>query len=123
MDTCNVNFRRGEPIVKPDLDIDYTQNMRTVDKSDRMISLDECVRKTVCWYNKLFLYLIDMTLLNAYNFRFVWNGTKPTSLRESTYAVSYQMLRILGWGPVFFPNTVVVNYHILSILATQFLAK
>lgn len=47
------NFKTGERIMKPDVVMDYTENMHLADKSDMMISFVECIRKTVQWYNKL----------------------------------------------------------------------
>ncbi|KAK3884758.1 hypothetical protein Pcinc_010997 [Petrolisthes cinctipes] len=52
-DSGKTNYRTGEQILKPDLIIDYTENMRLVDKADMMTSFVECVRKTVRWYHKL----------------------------------------------------------------------
>lgn len=67
VDSGKKNFRTGEAILKPDLVVvDYTKNMRLVDKADMMISSVECVRKTVRWYHKLFFHLLDVTLLNSY---------------------------------------------------------
>ena len=96
MTTGKVNYRTGEVIKKSDLVIDYTANMRLVDKADMMVIFVECVRKTVRWYNKLFMHLIDITLLNAYNFRMIRSGNRPTSLKKFTYAVSYQLLEKYG---------------------------
>ena len=59
--------RRGEQTtqVKPEVVIEYTKNMRLVDKSDGMIASIECARKTQKWYKKLFLHLVDMAVLNS----------------------------------------------------------
>lgn len=50
VDSGKIDYRTGEPILKPDMVVDYTKNMRLVDKADMMISFVECVRKTMRWY-------------------------------------------------------------------------
>lgn len=51
---------------KPKCVIDYNGNMGAVDRTDMLQSSIESVRKSVKWYKKVFLHIIDMTLLNAH---------------------------------------------------------
>ena len=46
-----------EPILKPDIVIDYNLNMRLVDKSDMQVGTIDSLRKSMKWYKKLFLSL------------------------------------------------------------------
>ncbi|KAJ8936349.1 hypothetical protein NQ314_012398 [Rhamnusium bicolor] len=44
-----------------------TMNTRgAVDSSDMMLSSTECVRRTVKWYKKVFLYLLDIAIFNSH---------------------------------------------------------
>ena len=40
--------------------------MGGIDNVDRQLSITETVRKTMKWYRKLFLHLIDLCLSNAH---------------------------------------------------------
>ena len=73
VDSEKVNHRTKEVIQKPDAVIDYV-NMRLVDKSDMQIGSIECVRKCVKWYKKMFMHLLDVCILNAYNLWLVKTG-------------------------------------------------
>ena len=84
-----------EEIVKPDVVIDYTKNMRLVDKSDMQIASVECMRRTMKWYKKLFFHLLDVALLNAFNLYKLHTG-KSTSLRKYSLQVVKQLVDIYG---------------------------
>ena len=47
--------------------VDYNKNMHLVDKLDMQISAIEFVRIMVKWHKKLFLHILDVTILNSYN--------------------------------------------------------
>ncbi|CAF1401911.1 unnamed protein product [Adineta ricciae] len=64
--TGKINQRTNEPIVKPLCIVEYNSNMGAIDKTDMQISFSECTRKTIKWYKKLFLHILDMALLNGY---------------------------------------------------------
>ena len=98
-DTSKIDRATNEPIQKPDAVQDYNINMRLVDKSDMQIGEIECVRKTVKWYKKVFLHLLDICMLNAYNIYRVHrknDSTRATSLREFSHRVIAQILAIYG---------------------------
>lgn len=64
--TGKTHYETNEPIQKPASGQEYNQNRGIVDKSDMQISAVECVRKPIKWYQKLFLHLLDITVLNSY---------------------------------------------------------
>ncbi|XP_050722482.1 piggyBac transposable element-derived protein 4-like isoform X4 [Eriocheir sinensis] len=91
--------RTKKAVMKPDVVIDYTKNIRLVDKSDCQISSVECLRKSTLWHQKFFFHMIDITMLNAYNFwlvRHAMDPTKKLKLREFVYKVVYQLLEDFG---------------------------
>ena len=45
---------------------DYNSGMSGIDRSDQMLSYYSSLRKTIRWYKKLALYIIEVCLLNAY---------------------------------------------------------
>ena len=97
--TGKIHHRTKKPIKKPDVVVDYINNMRLVDKADSQLSGVECLRKSVKWHHKFFFHLIDITMLNAYN---IWLlkkemcPTKKLKLRAFLYAVIFQLLEKFG---------------------------
>jgi len=67
----------GQPVVKPVIIDDYNKKMNSVDHSDHMLSTYETL-KSIKWYRKLLLHLLNMVVLNS----FILNrkyGTKKMS--------------------------------------------
>ena len=51
---------------KPNTVRDYNSGMLGIDRSDQMLSYYSSLRKTICWYKKLALHIMEVCLLNAY---------------------------------------------------------
>jgi len=60
------NFRDEQGNTKPAIVADYNCHMGYVDKADRMANSYMASRQTWKWTKKLFLHLLDMTILNSY---------------------------------------------------------
>ena len=78
----------GEPlgkIFKPRAIQEYISRMKAVDLGDQMMSYHCFVRRSLKWYRKLWIHLINMQLLNAYILFKKYSGTKMTNeqFRES----------------------------------------
>ena len=58
--------KRGEKKQKPNTVRDYNAGMPDVDKADQMISYYDSLRKTVRWYMKVGLHVLDILMHNAY---------------------------------------------------------
>lgn len=54
------------PTLKPDVIIDYTKHMGGVDRSDHFISSYQFMRRTKKWYRKLFFWLLEVAIIDAY---------------------------------------------------------
>lgn len=67
IDTKRIDRATGEKYLKPKCVISYNANMGAIDKTDMLLSWTECVRHTMKWYKKLFFYIVDISLLNAYS--------------------------------------------------------
>ena len=57
--------RHGQEKMKPNIIKDYNENMSSIDLSDQM-SYHSATRKTVRWYKKIGLHVIEMLLTNAH---------------------------------------------------------
>lgn len=69
-----VKNRRGESTMKPQDVADYNQYMSGVDRLDQMISYYNTTRKTIRWYKKVLLHLVDVTVWNSY---YLYKQTHP----------------------------------------------
>ena len=58
--------RHGKELVKPNVVIDYNENMSGIDRSDQMLSYHSSLRKTVRWYKKVGVHILEMLLVNAH---------------------------------------------------------
>ena len=60
------DWKTQKVLEKPECITDCNENMGSVDKTDMQIRFIECVRKTIKWYKKFFIHLLDVSKLNAY---------------------------------------------------------
>jgi hypothetical protein len=60
------NFKEGGTVVKPLIIEDYTTHMGYAALSNRMMNSYSISTKSWKWTKKLFLYLLDLTILNSY---------------------------------------------------------
>src|SRR6218665_1029849 len=58
--------RHGELIRKPDCILDYNDHMCGVDRLDQLLSYYSPLRKTLKWYRKVVLQMLDMAMSNAF---------------------------------------------------------
>lgn len=65
-DTGKVHPVTKEPIVKPQVVVEYNKHMGGVDTSDFMSSTYADMRKTCKWYKKLAFHLGDLSMTNAF---------------------------------------------------------
>ena len=61
----NTTSRRGAVKIKPKALHDYNMNMVGVDRA-KQLSYYSTPRKTIRWYKKVFLHLLDLAVMNAY---------------------------------------------------------
>lgn len=58
--------KRGNVVKKPLPIVKYNAHMSGVDRADQMLSYYPCERKTLRWYKKIFVHVLQMLLLNAH---------------------------------------------------------
>ena len=56
----------GRQVVKPKCVVDYCHFMGGVDLADQVMSYYSFLRRTVKWWQKLFVHLFNMIILNSY---------------------------------------------------------
>ena len=62
----NKTDSQGNGILKPLAIVDYINNMGGCDTSDQLISYYSFLQKSIKWWKKLFMHLLNMLLLNAH---------------------------------------------------------
>ena len=80
--TFKTNFM-GQPVIKPYIIHDYNLRMGGVDLSDNFLSHYQTL-KSIKWYRKLLLHLINMATLNAHilNKKYGRNKLSHSAYRE-----------------------------------------
>lgn len=64
--TGKKKYHTQKNVIKTSCVIDYNRNMGGTDSIDRKLSLTERIRKSMKWYMKLFLHLMDLPLTAAH---------------------------------------------------------
>lgn len=73
------NNRHGQPRSKPLPIIHYNAEMKGVDRSDQMASYYPCNHKSLRWYKKVFVHVIQMYMINAFRlYRFANTNSSMT---------------------------------------------
>lgn len=58
--------KRNQESEKPSAIIGYNAFMSGIDRQDQMMAYYPCSRKTIRWYKKLFMHVLQMSMINAY---------------------------------------------------------
>ncbi|XP_035829440.1 piggyBac transposable element-derived protein 4-like [Aplysia californica] len=64
--TLSKKVHAGNPIVKPEVMVQYVKNMGGVYLSDQLMKNYACIRRSVKWWRKFFMHLFCATLCNSY---------------------------------------------------------
>jgi len=66
--TVQRKSRRGETtdVPKPTVTIDYTAYMGAVDRADHLCTSYQFARKSVKWWQKLFFWTVEVSIVNSY---------------------------------------------------------
>lgn len=62
-------------VLKPQAVVDYNQGMKGVDVGDQMASYYPALRSSLKWFKKVFMYLFDLAITNAFLFKLVGETT------------------------------------------------
>lgn len=63
---ASVTNKRGEERMKPEPIIKYNAFMKGIDRGDQMMAYYPSEQKTVRWYKKVFIHVLQMLLTNSY---------------------------------------------------------
>ncbi|XP_064598479.1 piggyBac transposable element-derived protein 4-like [Liolophura sinensis] len=66
MKMVNVTNRNQKVSQKPNIVRDYNNGMSGIDRSDQMLSYYSALRKTIRWYKKIGLHVLEIMLFNAH---------------------------------------------------------
>lgn len=78
VDSGKLHYLTKEKIMKPKCIRDYNNSMGAVDRTDMMLSNVSSIRRTQKWYKKLFLHILDLSVLNSHAVYLCISGKKPT---------------------------------------------
>ena len=86
----------GNNIMKPDVVLDYDDNIRLVHKEYMQIGNIECITKTKSDIKKDLFHFVDMCILNACILMVIMTDKKPSSLKAFCGDLFYQVLQRYG---------------------------
>ncbi|CAG5026014.1 unnamed protein product [Parnassius apollo] len=86
-----VESKRGNKKMKPKVLAEYNKYMSGIDRQDQMLSYYPCERKTLRWYKKLFVHILQMQVLNAYIIYNRYSG-KNLNMYDFRMALSEELL-------------------------------
>ncbi|XP_046666746.1 piggyBac transposable element-derived protein 4-like [Homalodisca vitripennis] len=79
--------RHGVARVKPLPIVKYNTFMKGVDRADQMLAYYPCERKTLRWYKKIFVHIMQMALVNALKLYNLSNPQETMNLYDFRLAV------------------------------------
>ncbi|XP_064601226.1 piggyBac transposable element-derived protein 4-like [Liolophura sinensis] len=88
----NVVNRRQQMSIKPNIVQDYNDGMSGVDTSDQMLSYYSGLRKTLRWYKKMGLHILEVCVINAHILHSDNNPANAMKLLEFREAVTTHLL-------------------------------
>jgi hypothetical protein len=108
-DITNTSNRFGKLCKKPKMVIEYNRYMSGIDYHDQMLAYYPCQRKTIRWYKKLGIHLLQTILLNAH---YLYNSENP---KISLYDFRLSVIRkLLGPPPLTLPKQPKTKIHLPS---------
>ena len=87
--TGKYHYKDKTPIYKPTAIIQYTDFMSGVDKADQLMNNYHFLRKTVKWWRKLWVHMMNMLIMNAYILNKKFGKTKLTHVEYREYIAKY----------------------------------
>ncbi|XP_022823950.1 piggyBac transposable element-derived protein 4-like [Spodoptera litura] len=81
-DILNTTNWRGHGMLKPEIIIKYNKFMKGVDRYDQMLSYYPSEHKTIRWYKKIGIHIMQMMFLNSY---FMFNGGTGKNISLESY--------------------------------------
>lgn len=87
-DLVSVSNKRGQERLKPLPIVQYNAHMKGVDRADQMMAYYPCERKTLRWYKKIFIHVLQMLLINSFH---LYNMNNITINRTKKTLYDYRM--------------------------------
>lgn len=83
------NYKDNTPIYKPEVIVDYTNKMGGVDMSDQLMNYYNFLRKSIKWWRKLFIHLVNMVIMNAFILNKKYGHKKLSHVGYREYLAEY----------------------------------
>ena len=85
VNTGKRHFNSNERIFKPEPVVQYTSKLGGVDKGDQLMSYYSFLHRSVKWWRKLFVHMLNMLMLNAFilHNKFATEKTTHEGFREA----------------------------------------
>jgi hypothetical protein len=89
-------YLTGNPVYKPKCVVDYTARMGGVDTGDMMMNNYHFLRKSVKWWQKLFVHIVNMLLMNAYLLNKKYGSKQMSHIEFREYIAQHLVFQATG---------------------------
>lgn len=79
--------RRGKEKLKPNIISDYNHGMSGIDRADQMMAYHSSLRKTLRWYKKIGVHVLEVMLSNSYFLYKKFSGRRLLGVAEYKEAI------------------------------------
>lgn len=83
---------KGQKVQKPLPIVEYNARMKRIDRSDQMLSYYPCETRNLRWYQKIFIHVLQMILVNSMQLYNMNSVASPMSLYEFRLSVIESLL-------------------------------
>lgn len=87
-----VTNKKGEVLAKPSAIVHYNNFMSGVDLQDQMLAYYPCEKKTMRWYKKLFIHVLQMSVANAYYLCHKFSTNQKVNLYDFRLSILEKLL-------------------------------
>lgn len=118
MEMVNVTNRNLKVSQKPNIVRDYNNGMSGIDRSDQMLSYYSALRKTIRWYKKIGLHVLEIMLFNAH---IMYNQSEGGQMRMLRFRekVTLHLLGNVDLQPTHTAPRAETFHHLVSVPPTE----
>lgn len=84
--------KRGQEVQKPLPIVQYNAHMKGIDRGDQLLSYYPCERKTLRWYKKIFIHVLQLIMVNSMQLYNMHTVDKKMSLYDFRFSVLESLL-------------------------------
>lgn len=89
---ATIKTKSQKEVLKPEVIVQYNKFMSGVDHQDQLLAYYPCERKTIRWYKKLFIHVLQLFMINSYKLYLRFSGGAKISFYDFRLSVIKELL-------------------------------